>query len=45
MKFCLNIAGKKIEDIEVDTERDNFMSGDEASDYGLIDKLYLKKSK
>ena len=38
-------SGKKIEDIEVDTERDNFMSGDEASDYGLIDKVISQRSK
>ena len=30
-------SGQKIETIETDTERDNFMSGEEACDYGLID--------
>ena len=32
-------SGQKIETIEQDTERDNFMSGEEACDYGLIDKV------
>lgn len=32
-------TGKKIETIEADTERDNFMSADEACEYGLIDKV------
>ena len=31
-------SGQKIETIETDTERDNFMSGEEACEYGLIDK-------
>jgi ATP-dependent Clp protease protease subunit len=32
-------AGKTLEEIESDTERDNFMSADEAKSYGLIDKV------
>jgi len=32
-------TGKKVEQIEEDTERDNFMSAKEAMDYGLIDKI------
>ena len=32
-------AGKSIEQIAIDTERDNFMSAQEALDYGLIDKV------
>ena len=38
-------SGQKIETIETDTERDNFMSGDEACDYGLIDKVISKREK
>ena len=34
---------KPIEVIEKDTERDNFMSADEAQAYGLIDKVISKK--
>ena len=29
--------------IELDTERDNFMNAYEALDYGLIDKVLTKK--
>ena len=32
-------SGKKIEDIDRDTERDNFMSAEEAAAYGLIDSV------
>lgn len=32
-------TGKSIEQIETDTDRDNFMSADEAKEYGLIDKV------
>jgi len=38
-------SGQKIETIETDTERDNFMSGDEACEYGLIDKVISKREK
>ena len=36
-------TGKSIEQIAVDTERDNFMSAQEALDYGLIDKVITKR--
>lgn len=32
-------TGKSIEDIDRDTERDNYMTAQEAKDYGLIDKV------
>jgi len=32
-------TGKKVKQIEKDTERDNFMSAKEAVEYGLIDKV------
>jgi ATP-dependent Clp protease protease subunit len=35
-------TGKKVKQIEKDTERDNFMSADEAIEYGLIDKILTK---
>jgi|TARA_E500000331_G_scaffold251588_1_gene241936 ATP-dependent Clp protease protease subunit len=38
-------SGQKIETIETDTERDNFMSGEEACEYGLIDKVISKRDK
>ena len=34
---------KNIKQIEKDTERDNFMSAEEALNYGLIDKIIKKK--
>ncbi len=35
-------TGKKAKQIEKDTERDNFMSSQEALEYGLIDKVLTK---
>jgi len=35
-------TGKKAKQIEKDTERDNFMSAQEAMNYGLIDKVLTK---
>ena len=35
--------GKSIEEIARDTERDNFLTADEALAYGLIDKVITKK--
>lgn len=32
-------TGKSIEEIQIDTERDNYMSADEALKYGLIDTI------
>lgn len=37
-------TGQDIERIGVDTERDNFMSADEARDYGLIDKVLVSRT-
>lgn len=36
-------TGKPLETIEKDTERDNFMTADEACAYGLVDKVITKK--
>lgn len=36
-------TGQPIEKIQVDTERDNFMSADEAMEYGLIDEVITRK--
>jgi len=35
-------TGKKVKQIEKDTDRDNFMSASEAAEYGLIDKVLTK---
>jgi len=36
-------TGKTIEELEKDTDRDNFMSAKEALSYGLIDKIFEKR--
>jgi len=36
-------TGQKIEDIEKAMERDNFMSPEDAKDFGLIDEVYEKR--
>ena len=36
-------TGRKLKDIQSDTERDNFMSGDEAVEYGIIDKVMTQR--
>ena len=35
-------SGRSIEDLERDTDRDNFMSADQAKEYGLIDEVVTK---
>lgn len=37
-------TGQKIERIGIDTERDNFMSADDAQAYGLIDKVLVSRT-
>lgn len=37
-------TGKPLEDIERDTERDNFMTAEEAKAYGLIDEIVTKRA-
>ena len=38
-KMLSEATGQSIEKVSEDTERDNFMSADEAKAYGLIDKV------
>jgi ATP-dependent Clp protease protease subunit len=33
-------TGKSIEQIHIDTERDNYMTAEEAKEYGLVDMIY-----
>ena len=42
-KILSQNTGMPLETIEKDTDRDNFMSADEAKKYGLIDKIYAKR--
>ena len=36
-------SGKPLEQIERDTDRDNYLSAEEALSYGLIDKVFFKR--
>ena len=38
-------TGQKVERIKKDTERDNFMTAEEALEYGLIDKIIRSEEK
>lgn len=40
-EILANETGKKISDVEKDTERDFFMNSNEAKSYGIIDKVLL----
>ena len=42
-KILSERTGQPLEKIENDTERDNFMSAEEAKEYGLIDDVFYKK--
>lgn len=42
-KLYSEFTGKPIEVIEKDTERDNFMTAEEAVEYGLVDKVITKR--
>ena len=42
-KILSENTGKPIEQIEKDTDRDNFMTSDEAKEYGLIDEVMKRK--
>ena len=42
-KILAERTGQTVEKIGRDTDRDNFMSGDDAVSYGLIDKIFVKR--
>lgn len=42
--YC-NITGKSFEEIEKDCDRDNFMSAEEAVNYGLVDEILTTSDK
>ncbi len=42
-KILADNCGKPLETVKADCERDNFMSAEEARDYGLIDKVIFKR--
>jgi ATP-dependent Clp protease protease subunit len=43
-KILAERTGQPLEKIERDTERDYFLSADEARDYGLVDQVIAKRS-
>ena len=42
-KILSENTGKSIEQIALDTERDNYLSAQEAMEYGLVDKVLYKR--
>ena len=42
-KILAKHTGQPLEKIQADTDRDNFMSGDDAVNYGLIDKVLANR--
>lgn len=42
-KILSENTGKPLEQIELDTERDNYMSAEEALDYGIVDKIITNR--
>ena len=44
-KILAERTGQPLEKIQMDTERDNFMSADEAKEYGLIDEVITNKDR
>ena len=42
-KILSENTGKPIEQIEKDTDRDNYLSSEDALNYGLIDKIYYNR--
>jgi ATP-dependent Clp protease, protease subunit len=42
-KLYSEFTGKPIEEIERDTDRDNFLTADDAAAYGLVDKVIYKR--
>ena len=43
-KIMADHTGQPLEKIEIDTDRDNFMSGDASVEYGLIDKVLTNRA-
>lgn len=42
-KILAENTGKPIEQIAIDTERDNWLTAQEAMDYGIVDKVFYKR--
>ena len=44
-KILSDNTGQSIEKIQLDTERDNYMTAEEAKEYGLVDEIILHHGK
>ena len=44
-KILSDNTGQPVQDVEKDTDRDNFMSAEQAVDYGLIDDIFYTRKK
>ena len=42
-KILSENSGKPFETVEKDTDRDNYLSAEEAKEYGLIDEIFYKR--
>ncbi|MBR5439838.1 MAG: ATP-dependent Clp endopeptidase proteolytic subunit ClpP [Clostridia bacterium] len=42
-KILAENTGKSIEEVEKDTDRDNYLSAEDALEYGIIDKIYKSR--
>ncbi len=43
--IIVNATGKTVEEVNKDTERDNFMTAEEAKAYGLVDEVIVRPKK
>ena len=43
-KILSENTGKPLDQVEKDTDRDNFMSAEEAKSYGLVDKIFYARN-
>ncbi|WP_033169043.1 ATP-dependent Clp endopeptidase proteolytic subunit ClpP [Selenomonas sp. ND2010] len=43
--IIVNATGKTVEEVNEDTERDNFMTAEEAKAYGLVDEVIIRPKK
>ena len=44
-KMLSENTGKDLEDIKKDTDRDNYMTAQEAKEYGIIDEIFVSRKK
>ena len=43
-QILANLTGQPLEKITTDTERDYYMTGDQARQYGIIDEIIVKRA-